>query len=166
MPDEIEATPTDVVVDISNQESNSTPDPTPDLLEEEQEQPQNPTPSFYDSTLQKLKEKVSTMTIRPNTLYLLIRYVMEAVEETTVKGTAQKELSLKLMRALIVDLTDGEDEKVLLQLLNDGTLGNMIDLIVDATHGNLNINTLSNVGTGCFTRCFPYLFSKSKKTKK
>ncbi len=47
---------------------------------------------------------------------------MELVEETPLKGSEQKEMALKLIRALIVDLTEGEDERVLIQLLDDGTL--------------------------------------------
>ena len=51
-------------------------------------------------------------------------------------------------------------------VLDDGTISNMIDLIVDATRGKLNINTIATVGSGCFNRCIPYLFSTKKlKTK-
>ena len=82
---------------------------------------------------------------------------MELVEQTPLKGSEQKEMALKLIRALIVDFTDAEDERVLLQLLDDGTIGNMIDLIVDATRGRLDINTAVQVTTGCLNRCLPYL---------
>ena len=120
---------------------------------------------IYDTTLETIKEKVSAITIRPSTLHLIIKYVMESIEETPIKGAEQKEMALKLIRALVVDFTDGEDEKVLVQLLDDGTISNMIDLIVDATRGKLNINTIATVGSGCFNSCLPYLFS-TKKTKK
>tara|TARA_Y100000385_G_scaffold290553_2_gene364206 strand:- start:36 stop:518 length:483 start_codon:yes stop_codon:yes gene_type:complete len=119
--------------------------------------------NIYESTLNKVKEKVSLITIRPSTLHLIIKYVMEEVEKTPTKGTEQKEMALKLIRALVVDLTENEDEKVLLKLLDDGTISNMIDLIVDATKGKLNINTIAKVGAGCFNNCFPYLFSKKNK---
>ena len=82
---------------------------------------------------------------------------MELVEQTPLKGKEQKEIALKLIRALINDITDAEDERVLLQLLDDGTIGNMIDLIVEATKGDLNINTAVEVTTGCLNRCIPYL---------
>ena len=122
--------------------------------------------TIYDTTLETIKEKVSAITIRPSTLHLIIKYVMESIEETPIKGAEQKEMALKLIRALVVDFTDGEDEKVLVQLLDDGTISNMIDLIVDATRGKLNINTIATVGSGCFNSCIPYLFSTKKlKTK-
>tara|TARA_Y100000022_G_C13227259_1_gene365544 strand:- start:86 stop:517 length:432 start_codon:yes stop_codon:yes gene_type:complete len=119
--------------------------------------------SLYETSLATLKEKISSISIRASTLHLIIKYVMEQVEHTPLKGSEQKELSLKLIRSLILDLTAGEDEVVLLQLLDNGTIGNMIELIVDATRGKLDINTLANVGSGCLNSCIPYWFSSKKK---
>tara|TARA_B100001741_G_C16472545_1_gene560801 strand:+ start:696 stop:1103 length:408 start_codon:yes stop_codon:yes gene_type:complete len=121
------------------------------------EKPKSDIQNLYESTLKKLKEKTSVISIRSSTLHLVIKYVMELVEETPLKGNEQKELGLQLIKAIIVDLTDGEDEKVLLKLLEDGTIGNMIDLIVDATRGRLDVNSAVNVTTGCLKRCIPYL---------
>ena len=128
--------------------------------------------NIYQITLIKLKEKVSVIEIRASTIALLIKYVMEIVEETPLKGVEQKELALKLIREVIKDLTDGEDEKVLLKLLDDGTVSNMIDLIVDATHGKLNINSVEDVtlvASGCINSCLPYFrgsLKEKSKTKK
>ena len=113
--------------------------------------------NVYETTLAKLKVKVSAISIRSSTLHLIIKYVMELVEQTPLKGSEQKEMALKLIRALIIDFTNGEDERVLIQLLDDGTIGNMIDLIVDATRGRLDINTAVQATTGCLNRCLPYL---------
>jgi len=118
--------------------------------------------NIYNSTLETIKEKVSLITIRPSTLYLIIKHVMEEVEKTPIKGPEQKEMALKLIKALIIDLTENEDEKVLLDLLNDGTIANFMDLIVDVSKGKININKISKVSFGCFKRCYPYL-CKSKK---
>ena len=118
--------------------------------------------NLYEKLLSKLKEKISVIEIRTSTIHLLIKYVMEQIEETPIKGLEQKELGLKLIRQLIIDLTENEDEKVLLQLLDDGTVGNLIDLISDATKGKLNINTIVDVSTGCINSCVPYCFSKKK----
>ena len=113
---------------------------------------------IYFSTLSKVKQKVSAISIRPSTLHLIIKYVMEEVEETQAKGAEQKEIALKLIRALVVDLTEGADEEVLLKLLDDNTVSNLIDLIVDATKGKLNINAVTKVGSGCVNTCVPYWF--------
>ena len=113
---------------------------------------------IYFSTLSKVKQKVSAISIRPSTLHLIIKYVMEEVEETQAKGAEQKEIALKLIRALVIDLTEGADEEVLLKLLDDNTVSNLIDLIVDATKGKLNINAVTKVGSGCVNTCVPYWF--------
>ena len=118
--------------------------------------------NIFDKTLLTVKNKVSVVNIRPSTLHLILKYVMEEVEKTPIKGSEQKEMALKLIRALVVDLTENEDEKVLLKLLDDGTISNMIDLIVDATRGKLDINTLTEVTSGCLNNCIPYLFGKKK----
>lgn len=118
--------------------------------------------NIYNSTLEAIKEKISVISIRPNTLYLILKFVMEEVEKTPIKGKEQKEMGLKLIKALIIDLTENEDEKVLLDLLNDGTIGNLMDLIIDVSKGKININKISKVSIGCFKRCYPYL-CKSKK---
>lgn len=118
---------------------------------------------FFHNILIIVKNKVSAINIRPSTLHLILKYVMEEVEKTPIKGSEQKELTLKLIGALFVDLTEKEDEKVLVKLLEDGTISNMIDLIVDATRGRLEINTLTKVSSGCFNSCIPYLFGKKKK---
>lgn len=118
--------------------------------------------NIYDTTLETIKEKVSLITIRPSTLYLIIKHVMEEVEKTPVKGPEQKELALNLIKALIIDFTENDDEEVLLYLLNDGTISNFMDLIVDVSKGKININKISKVSFGCFKRCYPYL-CKSKK---
>ena len=113
--------------------------------------------SIYDNALILVKDKISNITIRASTIHLIIKYVMETVEKTSIKGTEQKDLALRLIRALIVDLTDKEDEKILLKLLDDGTISNMIDLIVDATRGKLNINRVVTVSSKLISSCVPFL---------
>ena len=118
--------------------------------------------NIYNSTIEIIKEKVSQISIRPSTLYLIIKYVMEEVEKTPIKGPEQKEIALKIINSLIIDLTENKDEKILLDLLNDGTIGNLIDLIVDVSKGKININKISKVSFGCFKRCYPYLCKSQK----
>ena len=42
----------------------------------------------------------------------------------------------------------------------------MIDLIVDATNGKLNINALIETSSSCITTCLPYCLSSKSKSKK
>ena len=123
----------------------------------------NNTEIIYNKTLNMLKKKASGITIRGSTIHLIIKYVMEAVEDTPIKGVEQKEMALKLTREIVIDFTAGEDEKVLLDLIDNGTIGNMIDLIVDASNGKLNINAVAAVGSGCISSCIPYFLGKKSR---
>ena len=40
-------------------------------------------------------------------------------------------------------------EKFLLDMIDNGTVGNTIDLIVGASRGEIDINTVTQVGTNC-----------------
>ena len=126
---------------------------------------QNEFETLFKGSLNNIKEKISTINICPNTLHLILKYVMEEVESTPVKGIQQKEFAIKLIRELIKDLTDKEHEETLLKLLDNGTISNIIELIVDASNGKLNINTTMKVAKGCFTICVPYIYSVITKKK-
>ena len=116
---------------------------------------------IFNDALKFLKRKSQNITIRPSTIHLLIKYIMEYIEKTPIKGLEQREMSLRVLRALFVDLTEGEDEKILLKLLDDGTVANLIDLIVDVSKGKFDINTAVEVSVGCI----PFL-CRSRKGKK
>jgi len=120
---------------------------------------------IYDGALEKLKAKVMGVAIRSTSMPLIIKYVIEIIEGTPIKGPAQKDMALKLMRAVIVDLTDGEDEKILTKLLDDGTVSNLIELVIDATKGKLDVNVAVVVVSGCLTRFVPYVLKKVKQIR-
>ena len=122
--------------------------------------------SLFKNVTEILKSRLRDVSIKPNTLHLIIKYIMELIEETPIKGIAQKEFALKVMRELFQDLTEGEDELVLLKLLDDGSISNIIDLVVDATNGKLNINAVIKTTSSCMSICIPYLSGKkNNKTK-
>jgi hypothetical protein len=54
---------------------------------------------------------------------------------------------------------------MLLLLIDNGTIGNLIDLVVDASKGKLNINAAAETTAGCLSSCLPYLLTKSNKKK-
>ena len=123
--------------------------------------------SILNNVTQIMKKKLANVSLRPNTVHLVIKYIMELIEETPMKGVEQKEFALKVMRELFKDLTEGEDELVLLKLLDDGSISNLIDLVVDATNGKINVNAAIETSVQCFSTCLPYCLSgKSKKKLK
>jgi len=119
--------------------------------------------NIFNASLGILKEKMSLIEIRGSTIHLIIKYVIEELDGTELKGAEKKEIGLKLIKELVKDLAEGEDEEILLKMINDGTVGNLIDLIIDATKGKINVNAIAKVGVSCMTSCLPYCFPSLKK---
>ena len=133
---------------------------TTELLEEKVEE-------LKDDVLDKLKEKVKEIGVKKSTLALIIKFTMEAVEDTPKKGSEQKDYALRLIRALVVDLASDDEKDFLLTAIDSGSVGDTIDLIVQATQGELNINSVVEVATtSCLPCCLTILSKKVKKAKK
>ena len=104
----------------------------------------------FDSCMKQLKQKLQNVEVTVENFMIILRFAMEVVELTQLKGSAQKELAIRLVRQVVVDapITD-EKEKLLLNMIDQGVLGNTVDLVVDASKGNLDINRIAQVATGC-----------------
>jgi len=115
-----------------------------------------------DEVLEALKEKARELGVKKSTLAIIIKFVMEAVEETPLKGKEQKDYALRLMRALVEDLATGEDKEFLLIALDSGSVADTIDLVAAAAKGNLNVN---KVVVAASRSCIPAMlacFSRKK----
>lgn len=101
-------------------------------------------------SLFKLNEKIGDMEINAHTIITVTKFSMEVVEATKLKGAAQKELAISLVRQVIVEAPiSDEKEKLLLDMIDQGILANTIELVVAASKGNLDINTVVAVASGC-----------------
>ena len=110
--------------------------------------------SLFASTFQRLKERIGEIEINADTIITILRFAMEVVETTQLKGAAQKTLATRLVRQVVVDapITDSK-EKLLLDMIDAGVLGNTIELVVDATRGELDSNAAIAVAQGCCAAC-------------
>ena len=106
---------------------------------------------ILDAAVKEVKERLGDTGIKKSTLGVLIRYTMEAVEKTPVKGSAQKDFAVRLIGDLMRELPDGEEKAFLLDAVDAGTVGDTIDLVVAASRGELNVNAAAEVvKKGCF----------------
>jgi len=119
--------------------------------------------SLYDSTLEKVRFLLNTTNLSITNLHIIIKNIMEIIEETPIKGSEQKNYAIKILREIIDEKTYGDEEAMLLLLIDNGTIGNLIDLIVDASKGKLNINAVAETTTGCLSSCIPYYLKKNNK---
>tara|TARA_B100000795_G_scaffold122912_1_gene91526 strand:+ start:800 stop:1177 length:378 start_codon:yes stop_codon:yes gene_type:complete len=96
----------------------------------------------------KINEKIGDMEINTNTIIKVLKFSMECVEATQLKGDEKKNLAIKLVRMIVDEAPITESEEILLMnMIDQGILHNMVDLVVDAKSGKIDINLL--VGTGC-----------------
>jgi len=106
----------------------------------------------YDECLKKLKTllKESNLEITPGTITTVIKVAMEVVEASKLKGSAQKKLVTKIVRKVVVDapITD-EKEKLILDMVDQGVVENVVELVVSASKGEVDINAAVKVATGC-----------------
>ena len=102
-----------------------------------------------DNSLNIVKNILKGTPINVMSIHLIIRTVMEVVEGTPIKGSEQKTIALKILRQLFIDFTDDDIESTLINLLDSGAIGNLIDLIVDASKGKTNINKIIDTSATC-----------------
>ena len=51
-------------------------------------------------------------------------------------------------------------EKLLLDMIEEGILGDMVSLVVSATKGELNVNAMAEVAGVCCNSCFGNILKK------
>ena len=104
----------------------------------------------YDECRKNLLDKIGKLEINTQTIIVILKMAMEIVEATQLKGKAQKQLCIKLVKDIVIAAPlSGSHEKLILDMIDSGVLDNTIDLVVDATQGKIDINAAIGVATGC-----------------
>ena len=104
----------------------------------------------FEDCMKMLKFKIGTMQVSVENIMKILQFAMEVVETTELKGNDQKNMAITLVRR-VVDEAPVEDDKknLMLNMIDEGVLGNAVDLVVDASKGNVNINKVVKVASGC-----------------
>ena len=106
--------------------------------------------SDFVNCMKELKTKLVGVEVSVENFMVIVRFSMEVVEVTQLKGSVQKELAVSLVRTVVVEAPISDNkEKLLLDMIDQGVLGNTVDLVVDASRGKLDVNTVIKVATGC-----------------
>ena len=118
----------------------------------------------FDSSLKKLNETLESRNIEitSKTITTVIKICMEIAEATQLKGKEQKVLVERLVKKVVKDAPISDDkEKLLLDMIDEGIAGDVIDLVVSPTKGKLDVNAVEKVATGC---CLAILKSRQRTT--
>ena len=121
---------------------------------------------IFSNLLAELKKNLNGISLSPLNMHTIIKDTMELIEVTPLKGSQQKNFALRLLRELFKEVTDGSEEAALLSLIDNGVVANIMDLIIDASKGKLNINTVTKTTQGCFSILGTYFTSKAKNLSK
>ena len=120
----------------------------------------------YDAALIKLQStlKERNIEVSSKTITQIVKIAMEIVEATKLKGKEQKVLVERIVRKIVIEAPLEESKKsIVISMLDEGIVGDVIDLVISATKGELNINTVEKVATGC---CLAFLKSRKAKNAK
>ena len=117
----------------------------------------------FEVALTMVKNRLGVNEVTVQSLITIVKYAMEAVEISELKGSEQREMALRLVRQIIVDAPISDDqERLCLDMLDSGVLGQTMDLVVDATNGHVGVNQVVGLVETC---CFSFLSSRKKRTK-
>ncbi len=105
---------------------------------------------LFVNASKEITKKMAETGITVKTLHILIKYVMEAAEQSPLKGKDQKQFALRLIKELIDNMPDSNSEKfVLLNLYESESISNTIELVVSASKGELNLNKVGSCIWSC-----------------
>jgi hypothetical protein len=113
------------------------------------------TDELYQTFSKKMNEKMADVGIKPSTLHILIKYVIEEIETMPVKGVFQKQLALRLINDLINNMADDNpDKQILRSLYESESISHTIELVVSASKGQININHVESCVCSCIKAYF------------
>lgn len=106
--------------------------------------------NLFEYCMLELKKKIDGIEVNADTVITILKYAMEVVELSKSKGEAQRELAIKLVRKVVVDAPIADEkEKLLLDLIDNGILANTVELVVEASRGDIDVNNVAQVAVGC-----------------
>jgi hypothetical protein len=124
--------------------------------------------TMHQRLYNELKKKIDHVKITSNNLILILEYIIELVEKVQdIKGNKKKVLAIILIKEVIEHSNMEENEKELcMNMINNGIIGNTIDLVINAANGKLDISQVIEETTNCcFIPCIRY-FQLNRQSRK
>ena len=109
------------------------------------------TTKSYDKEYNELMKKIEHIKVASQTLMLVLEYVIEVVEKIeNLKGNKKKGLSILLIKRVVENSEmDDEDRKLCMAMINNGIVGDTIDLVINAVNGKLDFDDVIETGSRC-----------------
>ena len=109
------------------------------------------TTKSYDKEYNELMKKIEHIKVASQTLMLVLEYVIEVVEKIeNLKGNKKKGLAILLIKRVVENSEmDDEDRKLCMIMINNGVVGDTIDLVINAVNGKLDFDDVIETGSRC-----------------
>jgi len=96
-------------------------------------------------TIHDLKTKFGETKITVSTIHNILKSCIELVDKFNCPGTEKKKYVIFIIKELVNDLvTDENEKKIIIIIIDEQLLENTIDIIIDASKGRLDINNRKN----------------------
>jgi len=107
----------------------------------------------YDKEYQELEKKIQHIKVGAKTLMIILEYVLDIVEHVEgIRGNKKKTLAILLITKVVENATlDEDDKKLCMAMIDNGVIGDTIDLVVNAHNGKLDFGDVVDTGSKC---CF------------
>mgnify|MGYP001305722291 CR=1 FL=1 len=101
----------------------------------------------------------SNVAVTKKSVALLLKLIMECVENEGLNGERAKETVLEIAEVIIKEKAPASEREWLLDAVRDDAMSGLIDLVVSASKNELDLNQSKKVGR----QCVPCLFSAVTK---
>lgn len=92
-----------------------------------------------------------------------VKYIMELIENVDVNGEKKKEVVLNVLKNIGKHYLSNEQNTILITIIENNIVSKMIDMIILASKGDINVNKIiepvTNT-TNCLFNCFSLLTRK------
>ena len=123
--------------------------------------------SLTEELLKKIEETGESLS--ENSLMNIVLYSMEIVESHKLNGSAKKRYVQDMIRRVATEKLDSDTTDIICRLIDNGLVENAIDMVISASKGEFNINTIKEeaievaeevieeTATGCLMTCLKAL---------
>lgn len=92
----------------------------------------------------------------------IIQYGIEQTELISLHKTDKKTMCMNIIKTTIDNLDDNDYKLFLIACYENNTISDMVDLVIDASKGKINVNKKINLLLGCLSSVINIIKTKLK----
>ena len=111
---------------------------------------------------------MNNIKVGAKTLVIILEYVLDIVETIEgIKGNKKKTLAIRLITKVVENAELEDDDRVLcMAMINNGIIGDTIDLVINAVNGKLDFEQVVETGSKCCVTILLKLLNDGRNKRK